>query len=162
MKKSLILLATLLICTTATFSQTKDDLKVVKMIIQGNYSFEFIGDKSSDLVDSLFTAFPKTKRKGYIWKFKNIQIEGIEEALTFQVHQGIYGTYPDSDTTACKGGCYFNTFMNEKYKKERLIKMKETEENAILIYIKEGKQYGISTREEAEIVEAFIFALYES
>ena len=41
-------------------------------------------------------------------------------------------------------------------------KMKETEENAILIYIKEGKQYGISTREEAEIVEAFIFALYES
>ena len=52
--------------------------------------------------------------------------------------------------------------MNEKYKKERLIKMKETEENAILIYIKEGKQYGISTREEAEIVEAFIFALYES
>lgn len=142
------------------FGQTADeDPQFRRLVVAGNYNFQIVGDDSDVLIDSLFAKFPKTKRKGYIWKFKNVEIPGIDEALTFQVHQGLYGE--ERDTTKCSNGHYFTTFTNEKYKQQRLANQTPYEQGAITIYLKRGRQYGVDTCEEADLVKAFLLSLYE-
>lgn len=132
------------------------------LFIGGNQNFQIVGEDSKKLVDSLFAHYPKTNRKGYIWKFKNVAIPGIEEPVTLQVHQGLYGEHVEhsEDSTKCKNGHYFTTFTSEKYKQQRLANKKPNEQDAITIYIKEGRKYGISDVEDAKIAKAFLLALY--
>jgi hypothetical protein len=122
--------------------------------VQTNYgqNFKLIGESSYDLIDNLFANYPKTNRgKKYVWKFKNINVPGIEEPVTFQVHQGIHGTKIFHENFKCELGCaYFHTFKNSKNKEEMLANLaKNNEQRAVIIYIKKGNKFGEVDKEKA-------------
>lgn len=142
-----------LLTTFTSFSQTSDECNITHLIAGGGRNFQIIGDDSGKMIDSLFTNLPDTKRKGYVWKFKRIYIPGIDQSLTFQVHQGIAGSEEN-------GRGYFNTFVSEKYKNERLARKKDTEKPAIIIYVKHGRNHIIKTEEEAKIVKDYLLLIY--
>ncbi|GEM_PF-5459384 len=164
MKKIFILSVFFCFVSLTSKAQTSEGYNMFQFIVGGNHSLQIVGDDSKSFVDSLFANYPKTKRKGYIWKFKNVVIPGLEDPVTLQVHQGLYGedVINENDSNKCKNGFYFTTFTSEKYKQYRLENKKPTEQDAITIYIREGRNYGLSNKEDAEIVEAFLQAMYES
>ena len=164
MKKTLILYISSLLISITSFAQTGDECKISQLIVGGNHSFQIVGNDSKPFIDSLFSHYPKTKRKGYIWKFKNVHIPGLEEPVTLQVHQGLHGeeVRNECDSSKCKDGFYFTTFTSEKYKQYRLENKKPNEKDAITIYVREGRNYGVSNSKDAEIVKAFLLAIYES
>jgi hypothetical protein len=67
--------------------------------------------------------------------------------LTFQVHQGVDGCSATSvsDTNSCCKRAYFQTFANEENKTSLLNSKKTTEQNAIIIYVKRGRNQVIKT-----------------
>lgn len=164
MKKSLILFSFLALTTYQSNAQNSEDYKMTQVIKGGGHNFQIIGDASDAFADSLFSHLPETKRKGYVWKFKNVQITGIAEPVTFQVHQGLYGSSggPNCDTSSCGGSSYFYTFTSEKYKRTRLSQNIPTEDKAILIYVKGRKKYDyvIKTKEEADLVRDYLQSLF--
>ena len=164
MKKTLILCIFTLFVLTSSFSQTSEDCTISQLVINGKHNFQVIGNDVNPFIDSLFSHYPKTKRKGYIWKFKKISISGLEDPITLHVHQGIYGrtAQNESDSTKCNGGFYFTTFTSKKYRRYRLDNLKENEQKAINIYIKKGRKYGISNEEDVKIIKLFLLAIYES
>lgn len=164
MKKALIFYISFLIISGSSFAQNSENCSMHHLIIGGNHNFQIVGEDSKTFIDSLFAHYPKTKRKGYIWKFKNVAVPGIEEPVTLQVHQGLYGEHLEhaKDSTKCKNGHYFTTFTSERYKQQRLDNKKSNEQDAVTIYIKEGRNYGISNVEDAKIVKAFLISFYES
>jgi hypothetical protein len=164
MKTRLTFYIVSLFISAISFAQTSENSKISQLIVGGNHNFQLVGEDSKTLIDSLFAHYPKTKRKGYVWKFKNVEIPELDNSFTFQVHQGLYGEEVNNgcDTTKCKNGFYFTTFVSEKYKQHRLANKKATEQDAILIYVKNGRKYGASTKEDAEFVKAFLLAILES
>ncbi len=135
------------------------------MIVRGSRDFQIVGQASFTMIDALFTAFPKTKKKGYIWKFKQVNVPGLDAPVTFQVHQGLYGTNSNEaadSTSKCKGGFYFNTFTSEKYKEIRLNQNRPNEQPAILIYVKRGRNFAIGTKEEAELIKTYLETIYKT
>ena len=163
MKQSLILLFALFSAANYSAAQDSDPIQFPQLITGGGHNFQVIGTDSHAFVDSLFTQFSGTKRKGYVWKFRKVEIPGISEPVTLQVHQGIKGYYEKEkcDTNSCGGGSYFHTFTSEKYKKSLLRRKTELEHPAIIIYIKRGRQYGLKTKEEAEIARAYLRSIFE-
>ncbi len=161
MKNSLIILCFILSSVNLSNAQNIDQCKMTELITGGGRNFQITGNDSNAFADSLFSHFPKMKRKGYIWKFKKITIPGIEEPLTLQVHQGLSRTFNNSncDTSKCNKGSYFNTFTSEKYKQIRISQNKVTEQPALLIYVKRGRNYGLKTKEEAEIVRTYLLTI---
>lgn len=152
MKKSLFICLIAIVVSGFTYSPSNDDCKLTWLKARGGYNFQLTGKVSVQMIDSLFANFPETKRKGYVWKFKNINIPGVEESLTFQVHQGIAGSEPN-------GRRYFNTFVSEKYKTERLARKTDNEKFAIIIYVKHGRNHVLKTPEETKIVEDFLHSI---
>ena len=163
MKQSLILLFAAFAFINYSTAQTPETYKITQLITGGGHNFQVIGTDSHAFVDSLFTQFSGTKRKGYVWKFRKVEIPGISEPVTLQVHQGIKGYYEKEkcDTNSCGGGSYFHTFTSEKYKKSLLSRKTDLEHPAIIIYIKRGRQYGLKTKEEAEIAKAYLRSIFE-
>jgi hypothetical protein len=155
MKKSLLLSLFVLLVSGISFSQSNNDCTLTNLKAGGGYNYQIIGEVSEQMVDTLFVNLPETKRKGYVWKFKNINIPGIDESLTFQVHQGIAGSEQN-------GRGYFNTFESEKYKTERLARKTENEKPAIIIYVKHGRNHVLKTPEEAKIVKEYLLSLFEA
>lgn len=153
MKKSMLLIALTLCTSFSSFSQNSEEINLTYLIAGGGLNFQMTGNESSIMIDSLFANFPNTKRKGYVWKFKNIQIQGLDYPVTFQVHQGLSGEEGD-------GSGYFNTFTSEKYKTERLSRKIETEKVAIIIYVKKGRNHILKTEEEAKIVKEYLLSIY--
>lgn len=142
-------------------AQTYNDC-IIGLYKTGNgWNCQLTGNESNLLIDSLFYHHPKTKRKGYVWKFKNVTVDGVEKPVTFFVHKGIRGTIEKApnDTTLCKGSSYFHTFTSEKYKKRLLDNRKPTEQDAVIIYLSRGHKYGIP-REEAELVKEYLMELF--
>lgn len=164
MKKSLLLLSLLIVSCFQSQAQDSEQCKITRLISGGSKNFQIIGDESGSFADSLFAQLPETKRKGYIWKFKKVRVPGIDEPLTFQVHQGLYGIneIPPSDTTSYRGSRYFHTFTSEKYKQLLLDNKKPTDEHAIVIYLRRGRKNAITTNEEAELVKKYLLSIYES
>lgn len=162
MKKSLILLSLIILSSYQANSQDIEGYKMTELITGGGKNIQIIGAESSLFVESLFVQYPETKRKGYVWKFKNILIPGIDEPLTFQVHQGLYGCSPPAiaDTNSCCIKAYFHTYENEKYKKSLLDDKKITEQDAILIYVKRGRNHVIKTENEAKLIKEYLLKLY--
>jgi hypothetical protein len=163
MKQSLILLFAAFAFISYSTAQTPETYKVTKLIAGGGRSFQIIGTDSHAFVDSLFTQFSGTKRNGYTWKFRKVEIPGISKTVTLEVHQGIKGYYKKEkcDSNSCGGGSYFHAFMNEKRKEDLLNKQTKLEHPAIIIYIKRGRQYCLKTKEEAEIAEAYLRSIFE-
>jgi len=153
MKKILLLFALTFFTSYSSFSQNTEKCTLTCLIAGGGRNFQMIGNESNTMIDSLFTNLPNTRRKGYVWKFKNIQIPGLEYPVTFQVHQGLAGKEDNR-----KG--YFNTFTSEKYKTERLSRKKDTEKSAIIIYVKQGKNHILKTEEESKIVKEYLLSIY--
>ena len=164
MKKILILSALLIGSVLQTNAQNSSQCTMTQLIAGGGRNFKIIGSESNSFADSLFSHFPDTKRKGYVWKFKKVHIPGIEEPLTLQVHQGLSGSSGKAscDNSVCRGGSYFNTFTSERYKQKRLNQNISSEQPAIIIYIKRGRNYGVSTKEEAELVRNYLLSVYQS
>ena len=160
--KNLLILLTLLFAFH-TNAQNSNPNKVHQLVTGGGHNFKVIGIESYAFIDSLFSHFPQTKRKGYIWKFKNVHIPGIENPVTLQVHQGLSGgaVRNDIDTTICKPGSYFNTFTSEKYKQKRLSQSPASESPAILIYIKRGRNYVVSSKSEVELIRNYLSSIYQ-
>lgn len=153
MKKLLLLFTLVLFTDYSSFSQTSDECNITYLIAGGGRNFQVIGNESYRMIDSLFANHPKTKMKGYVWKFKSIHVPGIDYPVTFQVHQGLSGKEGN-------GKGYFNTFVSEKYKKERLAQKKDVEKPAIIIYVKQGRNHVLKTDEEAKIVKEYLFSIY--
>lgn len=162
-QKFILYIASMLISATA-FAQAVEDCTISKFVVAGKYNFQIIGDDASPFVDALVAHYPDSKRKGYFWKFKNIEIPGIDKPLTFEVRQGLFGeeVYDESDGTKCQNGFYFATFTSEACKQDRIANRKPTEQDAISIHVKNGRNYGLSSQEEAEIVRQFLLSLYRS
>lgn len=152
MKKSVILFVLTIFSYYFSYSQSNEDCNITYLIAGGGHNFQIIGDQSEIMVDSLFSNFPETKREGYVWKFKNVSIPGLDQSISFHVYQGLAG----SDEN---GNEYFNTFVSEKYKTERLSRIKESEESAIIIYVRKGKKHVLRTDDEAKIVKDFLLSI---
>lgn len=157
MKTTLLILIVFMV--SGSFSQEEIIHKPSHIFTVANtYNLQFIGDKSEKIVSVLFEKFPQVKRKKYIWKFKNVQVPGFEEALSFQVYQGVFGV----DTTEsipedqCSKHYYFLTFQNDMQKELRLAKNIPSEQIAISIYIKKAKKEPLKTRNEAVLVESYL------
>jgi hypothetical protein len=153
MKNLVILIAFTLSTSYSTFSQTPEACKLTYLLAGGGRNFQLEGNESYMMIDSLFTNLPNTKRKGYIWKFKNVHVPGLDYPVTFQVHQGLAGK-------AENGRRYFNTFTSEKYRTERLSRKIESEDFAIIIYVKQGRNHVLKTEEEAKIVKNYLLSIY--
>jgi hypothetical protein len=153
MKKIMILFALTFFTSHSSFSQNSEKSNLTCLIAGGGKNFQMIGNESNTMIDSLFTNLPKTKRKGYIWKFKNVQIPGLDSPVTFQVHQGLSGK-------GNKGNVYFTTFTSEKYKKDRLAQNIDSEEPAIIIYVKRGRKHILKTEEEVKNVKQYLLLIY--
>jgi hypothetical protein len=134
----------------------QDNLPFTKYFAGGGQNFQIYGNESSTLVDSLFANFSNIKRKGdkYLWKIKNVKIQGLNNPITFQVHQGVSGKLNN-----CEG--YFHTFENEKYKSKLLSQLKDTEQLAVIIYVKKGRKYVLTTDDEAKIVKDYLLSIYQ-
>lgn len=162
MKQSLILLFTVCALSHYSNSQNSNSCKLTELIKGGGTNFQVVGIESNAFVDSLFAELPKTKRKGYIWKFKNLEIAGLSEPVTLQVHQGIQGgTEKKSDSSCCGSRTYFHTFTSEKYKQQLLSKQTELEQPGIIIYVKRGRNYGLKSKEETEILRDYLVSIFE-
>lgn len=144
------------------FSQNSSDYKIVSLMAGGGYNFEIMGSASPSFADSLFSHFSVKKRKGYIWKFKNVRIAGIDKPLTFQVHQGLAGVAPCKGNPICQSGGYFHTFVSEKYKQKLLANKKSNETDCLIIYLKRGRNHVVKTEEEAKLVYAYLLSIYKS
>ena len=154
MKKITILFALTFFTSYSTFSQTSDENNISYLFTGGGHNFQIIGEESGNMIDSLFAKNRNTKRKGYVWKFKRIQIPGLDYTVTFQVHQGLAGKEGD-----CRG--YFNTFTSEKYKTERLAQKKDAEKPAIIIYVKQRRNHVLKTEEDAKVVKEYLLSMYQ-
>lgn len=143
----------MIISDLTLLSQSPDQFQITELIAGGGHNFLISGDDSEKIIDSLFSNLPATKRKGYVFKFKKLHIPGIDQSLTFQVHQGITGSEEN-------GQGYFNTFGSEKYKNERLASKKDTEKPAIIIYVKRGRNHFLKTEEEVKIVKDYLLSIY--
>jgi len=151
MKKALLLTVLLAFTGLNSFSQSTDQCEISTLMLAGGSNFQIMGEGSNNMVDALFLKLPNTKRKGYIWKFKDVQIPGIETPITFQVHQGL--------AVRENGAGYFNTFTSEKYKAERLAHKKDIEQAAIIIYVKQGRNFILKSEEEAKIVREYLLSI---
>ncbi len=160
MKKSLILSLSLLL-SSAAISQVNEDLRTVHTLHRGHHNLKMIGDDTKAMIDVLFDSQDKKRRRGYVWKFKKVQIPGIDEPVTLQVHEGIHASKKINEDE-CRVGSYFNTFVNDKYKLQRIEYLKPNEERAMLIYIIRGKQFGLDNRQEANLVKDYLLDLLES
>jgi len=163
MKRKLTLYIASLLISVTLFAQENEDCTISQFVVGGKYNLQIIGDDANPFVDALVAHYPDSKRKGYYWKFKNIEIPGIDKPLTFEVRQGLFG---QEQTDAGDGGqfqssFYFATFTSEACKQDRLANRKPTEQDAISIYVKNGRNYGVS-QEDAEIVRRFLLAIYRS
>lgn len=152
MKKTLTLLALTFCFVFQANAQNSEDLKLTYLIAHESWNFQIVGEESNQIVSSLFANLPETKRKGYKWKFKNVVIPGLDEPVTLQVHQGLAGQ-------SANGRGYFNTFMNEEYREIRLAQNIGSENPAIIIYVKRGRNKILKT-EEAKFVKEYLLSLY--
>lgn len=162
MKHPILTLLVFAVISIQLKAQKNNQIECSQFSAFGGTHLVIVGEDSEKLADALFAQFPDTKRNGYKWKFKKVSIPGIEEPLTLQVHQGVYGTRNTANGSS--GGCcnetYFHTFDNEKYKQQKLATQKETEERAITIYLKRGRNFDAATKEEAEIIKNYLTTLY--
>ena len=143
-------------------AQCNKDGALTGMISGGNHNFKMVGDESNAFIDSLFANLPETKRKGYTWKFKNVKVPGVAEPLTIDVRQGVYGVMQKKSINSCSGtSSYFHVYTSEKYKQERLNVRKGTEKDGVIVYLRRGRQFGLSDKEEVELVKAYLLAIYE-
>ena len=146
-------------------AQCNKDGALTQMWVGGNSNFQMVGDESNIFVDSLFANLPRTKRKKYIWTFKDVQVPGVERKLTFEVHQGVWGVSKNKVEGSSCGACYYShSYTSEKYKQERLSMRKESEKDIVKIFIREGlfgRKYGLESKEEVELVKAYLLAIYE-
>ncbi|MFT6244798.1 MAG: hypothetical protein ACJA0U_001138 [Salibacteraceae bacterium] len=152
MKKILILLSLIILSSSHAVSQDDDGCQMTALIAGGGKNIQIVGAESSLFIESLFAEFPDTKRKGYKWKFKNVVVPGLDKPVTFQVHQGLSGRNEN-------GTGYFNTFMDDKYKKMRLAQNIETENPAVIIYVKRGRNHVIKTDEEDKLVREYLLSI---
>lgn len=161
MKTSLLILL-LAISASISYSQDSDTIQFPQLIAGGGHNFQVIGDKSFAYRDSLFSHFDKKPGKRYIWQFKNVEIPGISEPVTLQVHQGVkgYTTAPRYDANWCGGESYFYTFTSEKLKKRILKNQNEFEYPGLVIYVRKGRNYGVAEG-EVEHLEAYLRSIYE-
>lgn len=154
-----IFLIPLVFIVSMSFSQEKYNPQPSNILILGNsYNLRFTSDESEKIVDALFGRYPQVKRKKYSWKFKNVQVPGFEETLSFRVYQGIVGI----DTTGIIPnarflGCYyFCGFQNDSQKELRLEKKLPSEKIAVNIYIKTRKKESLKSRDEIALVESYL------
>lgn len=147
-----------LFVSSAGFAQQRKMPEPSNLLLAGNtYNLRFYGDESEKIKTALLKSFPQqVKRKKYVWKFKNIQLQGFEGPLSFQVYEGIFGI----DTTGILedkrylGSHYFFAFQNDSQKESRMAKKYPSEQVAITIYVKKGKKGSVRTREEIIQVES--------
>lgn len=161
MKQSLILLFALCALSNYSHSQHSDSIQFPQLITGGGHNFQVLGDQSFAYRDSLFSHFGKKQKKGYVWKFKHVQVPGISEELTFEVHQGLkgYSEEPRYDANKCGGRAYFYTFTSEKQKAAMLEKQTDLEFPGLIIYVKQGNRYGVKD-EEVELLKAYLSSIY--
>lgn len=116
------------------------------------YSFYIKGEKSDIFLDNMFKKYPKTKDKGYILKFKNITVDGINSNMNLKIHKGIHG---DKEN----GGGYFITFKNDGDRSERIKNISDNQILGIIIYVMKGKNEFIETKEEADKFISFVLSM---
>lgn len=162
MKQSLILLFVIFAISNYANSQQSDSLEFPNLVTGGGHNFQVIGDQSFAYRDSLFSHFGKKQKKGYVWKFRHVQVPGISEELTLEVHQGLkgYSEEPRYDANKCGGSAYFYTFTSEKQKATLLEKQNELEYPGLIIYVKQGSRYGVSL-DEVEFLKAYLRSIWQ-
>jgi hypothetical protein len=157
------ILTLLMVCATfqLAIGQNKSTLSFETFRTGEGKNIQIVGEESTAFTDSLFTHFDK-KNKRYITRFKNVSIEGIKKPITFQVHQGYSGKIDkEADDKSKKGGgSYFHTFDKKNNRKCFLANKKSTEKEAISIYLKRGRNFGIKSDEEFELVKKYLLSIY--
>lgn len=150
MKKSFIILFVLFLSASSAFSETGITNGISLFKAGHGWNFNVFGDEeTARFTDALFSHFPEKSRKGHIWKLRNVHVDGIDQKLTLQVHEGIVS--PNN----C-GGYGFHTFSSEKHKQSCLSNKKEGQKNGLLIYVKHGNKHVLKTREDADLVMNYL------
>jgi len=151
--KKYILLSSVLFSSILCLANDKPAESVNLLKAGGGWNFQITGkENSAKYINALFSNFPETKKKGYVWKFKNIEIDGIDHELTFQVHKGISGKKDN-------GAGYFHTFTSEKYKNQLLANQQQNESEALIIYVKDGRKHPLKSMDEATLVKDYLMSL---
>lgn len=164
MKTLALLITAIFLVTQFCSAQESNDVKISTISSSYWTFYSITGENVLPYIDSLFAQFSNKKKRGYVWKFKNVQIPGISNPVTFQIHQGIRGAKEkDSCSTSnCGGGSYFHTFTSETYKETLLSRKKENEKDALIVYIKRGRFYGLKSKEDAEIAKTYLESIYSN
>lgn len=103
---------------------------------QSERSFWVRGEGSQHFLNHLFESKKNTKRRGYVHRFKHVNVPGIKGKVSLKVHEGIHGKRHQGSCTES----YFRTFTSEKYKQKLTRNMTKDEQPGIIIYLKkEGK-----------------------
>jgi hypothetical protein len=144
--------------THLSFAQCQERSNSLNYIISGGgeryggYNFQFYGNETTDFLNALQSKLTKPKGNKNIIKFKNIQIDGIDQKLTFIVHRGMRGTNDNCHS-------HFNTFKNKKDEQTRLSNQTTTDAPGILIYVRRGGKNALHTKEEANLVKQYLLSL---
>ncbi|MFT6846095.1 MAG: hypothetical protein ACJAUV_002298 [Flavobacteriales bacterium] len=144
-----------------TMGQNKSTITLATFEVGSLKNIQVVGVEAIAFTDSLFAHFNK-KHSRYITKFKKVVIEGIKDPVTFQVHQGYHGTITkqENDTSKSYERAYFRTFTKKNDSSHSTKKKKENEQDAVTIYLKQGKNYGIKTDKELELIKKYLLTIY--
>ncbi|MCG8575034.1 MAG: hypothetical protein MI810_09145 [Flavobacteriales bacterium] len=157
LKKSLLLLA--LVALFQFSAEAKSDELNLKRVVSGQGThFRISGEQSLKMADAFFIHFADSKRKGYIWNFKKVQIPGMEKKVNFQVMQGISGQ--NSSSSSCCATSYFHAYTSERYKKQLDETRTEYEQDALMIYIRDGRNSVLNTDDKVALAMDFLKSIY--
>lgn len=157
--KNLFCALVIIVSAINSFSQSENSPKLDYLIAgggehYGGYNFTMTGEESKIMLTSLVGQYSESKKKEkYIWKIKNIEIPGLDETVTLQIHQGLSGKRENFTG-------YFTTFMNETDKENKLAQKSDSEISSIIIYVKDGRKNALKNKEQAEIVKAYLLSIY--
>lgn len=153
--KNFVLIIMLFAGVICSYGQENKDFKFTVLHAGYGLDLEVFGENSALLTNQLFEKFPNKKRKGYIWKFRKVEIPGLSQKITLQVHEGVHGKTLSANGEKVIGG-YFHTFSNAKYKSNYLTNLKSTEEIGLIIYLKKGRKHVVKTDEELILVKNYL------
>ena len=155
------LLALAILIFSFNFSSAQDDSSIClnQFTLASKKNIQIVGEESTAFTDALFTHFDK-KYKAGITRIKNVEIEGLDEPITLQVHQGYYGKMVTEDENSRCSSSYFHTFSNIKDKEAFQVNKKLHESECVTIYLKRGRDFGVTSDEEFEIIQNYLLSIY--
>ena len=141
--------ALILLFTLSVFGQNNHEIKTVNWSRNGESerSFWLYEEDAVAFLSGMHSKFKFNQHK-FIHVFRKVTVAGISDLLQVKVHEGVHKKEGD-----CAG---FNTFVNTKYREQRMSNLGENECYGVIIYIKNKRKPGITTKETESAFKNFI------